>query len=132
MSLQWKIYDGRNTTRFYYTFYCPCVDKGSNLIFWYKFMVCHKVPFCTSESLIIFWMGYIIMYMFHEIAPQHFVHCILTLQGNDQISRLSLTGNLSSLSTPGNIVPSSYFGAHLMYLLSLFLYDSLFYVGFDS
>ena len=132
MSLQRKIYDRRNTTRFYYTCYGPCVDKGSNLIFWYKFMVRHKVPFYTSESLRIVLMGYIIMYMFNEIAPQNFIHCILTLQGNDQISRLSLTGNLSSLSTPGNIVPSSYFGAHLMYLLSLFLYDSLFYVGVKS
>ena len=106
--------------------------KGLNLIFRYQFMVFPLVPFCTSKSLRIFHMGYITVYMVHVVAPQLLVHCIIILLGNIKIFCLSLMVNIPSLSTPCNICPFRYFGSQLMYVLCLFLYESLFDVEVNS
>ena len=69
----------------------PHMAKGLNLIFWYKFMVFTLVPLRTSKILIIFWMGYINVYMVHTVAPQRLVSFIPTILDNGQIFSLSLT-----------------------------------------
>ena len=63
----------------------PRIAKGSNLIFIYQLMVRLLVPFLAFESLKIFLMGYITMYLGHAVAPQRIVRFISMLPGIGKI-----------------------------------------------
>ena len=59
-----------NMQEFLYVCIHPCVEKGSNLIFQYQFMARPLIPLRTSESLRIFSMGNITVYLAHAVAPR--------------------------------------------------------------
>ena len=63
----------------------PRVAEGSNLIFRYKFMIRPLVTLRTSESLIIFWLGYITVYLAHTVDPKRLLYCIPALPGTGQL-----------------------------------------------
>ena len=74
-------------------------------------MVRPHVPFRTFESLIIFWMGYINMYLAHAVAPRRLIHCIYKLPVTGQFLMPLPSGKFPSPITPDNIGILRYIGA---------------------
>ena len=67
-----------------YLIVSPLGLKVKPNIFLYKFTVWTQVPVRTPESLRIFSMGNIFVYMVHVVPPRHIVRGIPTLSGNGQ------------------------------------------------
>ena len=58
---------------------CTRVAEGLNLLFKYQFMFWPQVLVCTSESLRIFQIGEIILYMVQIVVLQCTLRCIYML-----------------------------------------------------
>ena len=58
--------------------------EGKNLLLRYQFMVQPMFSVCTYESLRIFLIGKITVYIASAVVPWSFAHCTPTLLGNGQ------------------------------------------------